>query len=245
MRASASSGRQAPTIRAFGLKHTAREMAVASGVSLLPGSGVLPDAEAAVDAARKIGFPVILKSTAGGGGIGMQVCGDASEVAEKFALVQRLAQASFGDPRVYAEKYVAHARHVEVQIFGDGQGGVVSLGERDCSLQRRHQKVIEETPAPGLSNDVREALHEAARALGRQARYESAGTVEFLYDAQAQKFFFLEVNTRLQVEHCVTEEVFGVDLVEWMVRQAAGAFGLPAQESSRPKRLRDRGAGLR
>jgi urea carboxylase len=224
-------GPRAEHMRAFGLKHTARALAEAEGVPLLPGSGLLGDVAEAEAAAARIGYPVMLKSTAGGGGIGMRICRDARDLAEKWASVQRLSGANFGDARVYLEKYVARARHVEVQIFGDGQGGIIALGERDCSLQRRHQKVIEETPAPGLSEATRIALHAAATALGRAVSYESAGTVEFVLDADTGGFFFLEVNTRLQVEHCVTEEVFGVDLVEWMVRQAAGEFVLPDQDS--------------
>jgi urea carboxylase len=224
-------GPRAEHMRAFGLKHTARALAEREGVPLLPGSGLLVDlAEATTEAAR-IGYPVMLKSTAGGGGIGMQICRDAEDLAAKWAGVQRLSGANFGDARLYLEKFVARARHVEVQIFGDGRGGIVALGERDCSLQRRHQKVIEETPAPGLSPATRKALHAAAIALGRAVAYESAGTVEFVLDADTGQFYFLEVNTRLQVEHCVTEEVFGVDLVEWMVRQAAGDFVLPDQAS--------------
>jgi urea carboxylase len=222
-------------MRAFGLKHTARALAEAEGVPLLPGSGLLVDiAEAEAEAAR-IGYPVMLKSTAGGGGIGMQICRDAHDLAVNWASVQRLSGANFGDARVYLEKYVARARHVEVQIFGDGRGGIVALGERDCSLQRRHQKVIEETPAPGLPEATRIALQDAATALGRAVAYESAGTVEFVLDADTGGFYFLEVNTRLQVEHCVTEAVFGVDLVEWMVRQAADEFVLPDQASLAPR----------
>ncbi|ABY32096.1 urea carboxylase [Methylorubrum extorquens] len=209
-------------LRAFGLKHTARELAKASGVPLLPGTDLLPDLETALSAAEAIGYPVMLKSTAGGGGIGMQLCHSAQELAERFAAVERTARASFGDARVYLERFVAQARHVEVQIFGDGRGRVVALGERDCSLQRRNQKVIEETPAPGLSDAVRARLHAAAVALGESVAYASAGTVEFIYDPDREDFSFLEVNTRLQVEHPVTEAVFGIDLVEWMVRQAAG-----------------------
>ena len=221
-------------IRAFGLKHTARELAMESGVPLLPGSGLLDSAEEAVAAASRIGYPVMLKSTAGGGGIGMQLCRDEAELLDRFATVRRLSANNFGDARVYLEKFVSAARHVEVQIFGDGKGGVVTLGERDCSLQRRNQKVIEETPAPGLSAATRATLHRAARALGEAVQYASAGTVEFVYDAEAEAAYFLEVNTRLQVEHCITEEVFGVDLVEWMVRQAAGAFTLPEQATLIP-----------
>ncbi|KQT89012.1 urea carboxylase [Methylobacterium sp. Leaf466] len=209
-------------LRAFGLKHTARELAKASGVPLLPGTDLLPDLATALGAAEAIGYPVMLKSTAGGGGIGMRLCTSPAELAEHYASVERTARASFGDARVYLERFVARARHVEVQIFGDGQGRVVALGERDCSLQRRNQKVVEETPAPGLSDAVRARLHAAAVALGTSVSYASAGTVEFIYDPDRQDISFLEVNTRLQVEHPVTEAVFGIDLVEWMIRQAAG-----------------------
>jgi urea carboxylase len=207
---------------AFGLKHKARELAQRSGVSLLPGSGLLETIDQAEAEADRIGFPLMLKSTAGGGGIGMQLCHDLATLRERFAAVQRTARASFGDARVYLERYVAKARHIEVQIFGNGNGEVIALGERDCSLQRRNQKVVEETPAPGLSDEMRDRLHQAAIALGKSVAYESAGTVEFIYDVEREDFHFLEVNTRLQVEHPVTEAVFGVDLVEWMVRQAAG-----------------------
>ncbi|MFG1329745.1 5-oxoprolinase/urea amidolyase family protein [Xanthobacter autotrophicus] len=209
-------------LKDFGLKHTARALAKASGVPLLPGTDLLDSAEAALEAAQAITYPVMLKSTAGGGGIGMQLCHTPQELADTFERVQRTARASFGDARVYLERFVAEARHVEVQIFGDGKGKVVALGERDCSLQRRNQKVVEETPAPLLSDDVRARLHAAAVQLGESVSYESAGTVEFIYDPARQEFYFLEVNTRLQVEHPVTEAVFGIDLVEWMIRQAAG-----------------------
>ncbi|MEY9439512.1 urea carboxylase [Bradyrhizobium elkanii] len=207
---------------AFGLKHRAREIAERSGVPLLPGSGLLETIDEAVQQAEAIGFPVMLKSTAGGGGIGMQLCHDMATLRERFESVQRTARASFGDARVYLERFVARARHIEVQIFGNGKGDVVALGERDCSLQRRNQKVFEETPAPGLSADIRRRLHAAAVSLGKAVSYESAGTVEFIYDVEREDFYFLEVNTRLQVEHPVTEQVTGVDLVEWMIRQAAG-----------------------
>ena len=177
----------------------------------------------------------MLKSTAGGGGIGMQLCRDADELAERFTKIARLAANNFGDARLFLERFVARARHVEVQIFGDGKGGVVALGERDCSVQRRNQKVVEETPAPDLSDGVRARLHAAAVALCKAVKYESAGTVEFLYDVDREESYFLEVNTRLQVEHPVTEEIFGVDLVEWMIRQAAGEFTLPRQDELRPR----------
>lgn len=209
-------------IEAFGLKHTARDLAKANGVPLLPGTGLIADIDEALSAAETIGYPVMLKSTAGGGGIGMQLCADPEILRESFASVQRTATASFGDARVYLERFVFDARHVEVQLFGDGAGRVIALGERDCSLQRRNQKVIEETPAPLLSDEVRARLHQAAVDLGSAVSYASAGTVEFIYDPAREEFYFLEVNTRLQVEHPVTEAVFGIDLVEWMIRQAAG-----------------------
>ncbi len=209
-------------LRDFGLKHTARALAKESGLPLLPGTGLLADAPAAVEAAAVIGYPVMLKSTAGGGGIGMQLCRDDAELAAAFDSVQRLARGNFADGGLYLEKFVERARHLEVQLFGDGTGGVLSLGERDCSLQRRNQKVVEETPAPGLTQETREALSAAAVALGASVQYRSAGTVEFVYDVDTAHFYFLEVNTRLQVEHGVTEEVTGVDIVEWMVRLAAG-----------------------
>ncbi len=218
-------GPTADNIRAFGLKHTARDLAQAHGVPLAPGTDLLVDPAAALKAAERIGFPVILKATAGGGGIGMRVCETAEAVEEAFAAVQRLATGNFSDGGVFLERYVRKARHVEVQVFGDGAGKVVALGERDCSLQRRNQKVVEETPAPGLPAATRAALLDAAVRLASAANYRSAGTVEFLYDADRDDFFFLEVNTRLQVEHGVTEQVTGVDLVEWMVRGAAGDFG--------------------
>jgi urea carboxylase len=213
-------------MRAFGLKHTARDLAEANHVPLLPGSGLLSDAGHAQAEAARIGYPVMLKSTAGGGGIGMRLIWSADELVEAFQSVDRLARANFKEAGIFLEKYVEHARHIEVQIFGDGQGHVVALGERDCSVQRRNQKVIEETPAPGLSDAQRQNLLDTAVRLGQAVGYRSAGTVEFVYDTQSGQFYFLEVNTRLQVEHGVTEEVTGVDLVEWMVREAAGELDL-------------------
>lgn len=212
-------------IRTFGLKHSARALAAEHGVPLAPGTGLLTGEEEAVEAARHIGFPIILKATAGGGGIGMRICHSEDDIRQGFATVARLGEGNFGDAGVFLERYVGRARHVEVQIFGDGAGRVMPLGERDCSLQRRNQKVVEEAPAPLLPETVRRELIASAVRLGQAANYRSAGTVEFLYDADQQQFFFLEMNTRLQVEHGVTEEVMGVDLVEWMVRGGAGDFG--------------------
>jgi urea carboxylase len=207
-------------IIAFGLKHEARRLAGEAGVPLVPGTDLLESAAAAVAAAEEIGYPVMLKSTAGGGGIGMKVCRDAEELSKEFDSVVRLSERSFGSGGVFIERFIQRGRHVEVQIFGDGAGRVLALGERDCSVQRRNQKVFEETPAPGLSAEVRAALHAAAVKLGESVHYRSAGTVEFIYDADRGDFFFLEVNTRLQVEHGVTELVTGIDLVEWMIRLA-------------------------
>ena len=213
-------------ITAFGLKHTARDLAEAHGVALAPGTGLLTDPAAAVGAAVEIGYPVILKATAGGGGIGMKICHSAPELSEAFAGVVRMGAGNFGNGGVFLERYVETARHIEVQVFGDGQGRVVALGERDCSLQRRNQKVVEETPAPLLPPATRAAMIDAAVRLTAGANYLSAGTVEFLYDPARDDYYFLEVNTRLQVEHGVTEQVTGVDLVEWMVRGAAGDFAM-------------------
>ncbi|HWZ79239.1 MAG TPA: urea carboxylase [Candidatus Sulfotelmatobacter sp.] len=216
-------------MRDFGLKHTAREIAAENGVPMLPGTGVLKDVDAALKAAEGVGYPTMLKSTAGGGGIGMRLCASAEELRDAYEGVSRQSQASFGSSNLYLERFVTAARHIEVQLLGDGRGSVIALGERDCSIQRRNQKVIEETPAPGLPDDIRARLLETAIRLGKAVRYQSAGTVEFIYDNSCGDFYFLEVNTRLQVEHGVTEEVTGVDLVEWMVRLAAG--DMPALES--------------
>jgi urea carboxylase len=209
-------------MRAFGLKHTARALAQKCALPLLPGTDLLAQLPDALAAAERIGYPVMLKSTAGGGGIGMRRCDSPDELSAAFANVQRLAANNFSDAGVFLEKFVSRARHIEVQLFGDGRGRVIALGERDCSVQRRNQKVIEESPAPGLTDATRSALAAAAVRLGEVVGYRSAGTVEYVFDAASGEFYFLEVNTRLQVEHGVTEEVGGVDLVEWMIRTAAG-----------------------
>jgi urea carboxylase len=209
-------------MRDFGLKHTARALAQQANVPMLPGSGLVDDLEQAVVEAAHIGYPLMLKSTAGGGGIGMQLCHHETELRDAYHSVERLAKNNFSQGGMFLEKYVERARHIEVQIFGDGRGGVVALGERDCSLQRRNQKVVEETPAPGLTDTLRTQLMASAVRLAQSVNYQSAGTVEFVYDIRSAQFYFLEVNTRLQVEHGVTEQVTGVDLVEWMIRVAAG-----------------------
>jgi len=224
---------------AFGAKHTARALARAAGVPMMAGTELLSSADEAVAAARAIGLPVMVKATGGGGGIGLQACFTEAEVAEAFERVARLAATHFGDPAaggesgglgdwsvsprkqgVFVEWLVRPARHVEVQVFGDGTGRVAILGDRDCSLQRRNQKVIEEAPAPGLPPSLRRRLREAARDLAASVAYRSAGTVEFVYDPARREVSFLEVNARLQVEHPVTEQVYRVDLVEQMLRLA-------------------------
>ncbi|MDH6500712.1 5-oxoprolinase/urea amidolyase family protein [Streptomyces sp. SAI-149] len=206
----------------FGTKHTARAAAEAAGVPLAPGTGLLPSVDAALEAAGAIGYPVMLKATGGGGGIGMSACHSAAELTDAWDRVQRVAAGSFSSAGVFLERLVEHARHVEVQVFGDGEGGIVTFGDRDCSLQRRNQKVLEEAPAPGLPPHVRAQLTDSARDLCAAVGYRSAGTVEFVYDAAREEVYFLEVNTRLQVEHPVTEEIYGVDLVAWMLRLARG-----------------------
>ncbi|MDF7826390.1 urea carboxylase [Pontiellaceae bacterium B12227] len=206
----------------FGLKHMARDLAEAAGVPLVPGTPLLNSEDEALEAAEKIGYPIMLKSTAGGGGIGMRICNSSDELEAHYETIKRLGKNYFKDEGVFLEKYIKTSRHIEVQVFGNGMGDVVILGERDCSVQRRNQKVIEETPAPNISDETRAALHAAAKVLTEKVAYRSAGTVEFIYDTATEEFYFLEVNTRLQVEHGITEEVFGVDLVRWMVELAAG-----------------------
>ncbi|WP_327716045.1 5-oxoprolinase/urea amidolyase family protein [Streptomyces sp. NBC_00490] len=206
----------------FGAKHTARAAAETAGVPLAPGTGLLASLTDALAQAEAIGYPVMLKATGGGGGIGMSACHSGDELADAWERVQRVAAASFSSAGVFLERLVEDARHVEVQVFGDGAGRVVTFGDRDCSLQRRNQKVLEEAPAPGLPDHVRQQLAGAARDLCASVGYRSAGTVEFVYDAAREEAYFLEVNTRLQVEHPVTEEIYGVDLVAWMLRLARG-----------------------
>jgi urea carboxylase len=209
-------------LRVFGLKHTARALAKQHGVPMLEGTELLENLDAALVAGEQVGYPVMLKSTAGGGGIGMRVCRSAAELSDAFEAVKRLGQNNFSDSGVFIEKYIQRARHLEVQVFGDGQGEVLALGVRDCSVQRRNQKVLEETPAPNLPAGMADELCAAAIKLAKAVSYRSAGTVEFVYDSEAERFYFLEVNTRLQVEHGVTEQVWGVDLVRWMIELAAG-----------------------
>lgn len=205
----------------LGLKHRARAIAAEAGVPTVPGSDrLLLSLEDALSEGHRIGYPLMLKSTAGGGGIGLSHCQDAESLKTTFESVQRQATANFGNGGVFLERFVRRARHIEVQILGDGKGRVIAVGDRDCSLQRRHQKVVEESPAIMVPLEVREKMQAAAVRLGSSVKYRNVGTVEFIYDVDTQEFYFLEVNTRLQVEHPVTESVTGLDLVECMLKAA-------------------------
>jgi len=215
-------GPPAEAIRAMGDKTEARRLMAAAGVPTVPGSpGPVADVAAAEAAAGAIGFPLILKAAGGGGGIGMARVDRAGDVATAFATATRRAQSAFGNAAVYLERYLERPRHVEMQVFADAHGAVVHLHERECSIQRRHQKLIEESPAPGLDPATKRGLAEAAVAGARAIGYVNAGTMEFLVDASG-RFYFLEMNTRIQVEHPVTEEVTGLDLVVEQLRVAAG-----------------------
>ncbi|MBI6923716.1 acetyl/propionyl/methylcrotonyl-CoA carboxylase subunit alpha [Pseudomonas putida] len=215
-------GPPASAIDAMGSKSAAKALMEAAGVPLVPGyHGQAQDLDTFKQAARHVGYPVLLKASAGGGGKGMKVVEDESQLADALASAQREALSSFGDARMLVEKYVLKPRHVEIQIFADRQGHCLYLNERDCSIQRRHQKVVEEAPAPGLSADLRRAMGEAAVRAAQAIGYVGAGTVEFLLDARGE-FFFMEMNTRLQVEHPVTEAITGLDLVAWQIRVACG-----------------------
>jgi urea carboxylase len=224
-------GPDSKDITQFGLKHRARELATNAGVPLLPGSNLLKDEQEATAFADSIGYPVMLKSTAGGGGIGLMCCRNAEELSASFEAVQRQGLNSFSDSGVFIEKFIANARHIEVQMFADGDGRALAVGERDCSSQRRNQKVIEECPAPGLDEQTRAALYNHSQALLASVNYRNIATVEYILDVDTGRYYFLEVNTRLQVEHGVTEEVYGVDLVQWMIEEAEGAIDLEAKAS--------------
>jgi 3-methylcrotonyl-CoA carboxylase alpha subunit len=216
-------GPPAAAIRAMGSKSASKAAMAAVGVPVAPGyHGADQSPAVLVAEARQIGFPLIIKASAGGGGKGMQVVNSAGEVAAAVESAQRLARTAFGDDRLLMERYFPQARHVEVQIFADSHGDIVSMFDRDCSVQRRHQKIIEEAPAPNLRDEVRAAMSQAAIQSARAVGYVGAGTVEFLVD-EAQHFYFMEMNTRLQVEHPVTELITGIDLVEWQLRIATGA----------------------
>jgi len=209
-------------IGAMGDKIAAKRLADQAGVATVPGHlDTIADAERGIEIAREIGYPVMLKAAAGGGGKGMRIAHDEAELREGFSGAQHEARSSFGDDRIFLEKYIEEPRHIEIQVLGDAHGNIVHLGERECSIQRRHQKIIEEAPSPFISAETRAAMGAQAVALARAVGYRSAGTVEFIVDREAN-FYFLEMNTRLQVEHPVTELVTGLDLVELMIRVAAG-----------------------
>lgn len=217
-------------IRTMGDKATARRTVMEVGVPTVPGTeGEIHDLEEALAAAREIGFPVMIKATAGGGGKGMRVAPEEATFEKLFRQARNEAEAAFGDPGVYLERFLIRPRHVEFQVFGDSLGQIVHLGERDCSIQRRHQKLIEESPSPALDRDLRDAMGEAAVRAAEAIQYVGAGTVEFLLD-ESGSFFFIEMNTRIQVEHPVTEVTMGLDLVKEQIRVAAGeALSFPVQ----------------
>ncbi|MEM9099051.1 MAG: biotin/lipoyl-containing protein, partial [Pseudomonadota bacterium] len=231
-------GPPASAIRAMGLKDAAKALMEQAGVPVVPGyHGDAQDPAFLAEQAGEIGYPVLIKARAGGGGKGMRRVEAAADFAEALVGAQREGQASFGDPRVLVEKYVATPRHIEIQVFGDAHGNVVHLNERDCSLQRRHQKVIEEAPAPGMPEAMRHAMGEAAVQAAKAIGYQGAGTIEFIVDAsnglQENAFYFMEMNTRLQVEHPVSEAITGLDLVAWQLRIAAGE-SLPLTQDQIP-----------
>ncbi len=210
-------------IREMGNKLLARKLVRGFGIPVIPGSETVNDVNQALDEAARIGYPVIIKAAAGGGGRGIQIISEPSQLSTVFETAAAEARAAFGDEVLYLEKYIRNARHIEVQVIGDAHGNVIHLGERDCSLQRRYQKVIEEAPAPFLSDSLREEIRSAGVTIARNIGYQSAGTVEFILDKEKQKFYFLEMNTRVQVEHPVTEMISGVDIVQEQIRVAAGA----------------------
>jgi len=209
-------------MRKMGNKIQARALARRAGVPTLQGSERIESARQAAEVAAQIGFPIIIKAAAGGGGRGMKLVTDAKDLEQALISTAAEARAGFGDPTLYLERFIANARHIEVQVLGDRFGNVIHLGERDCSLQRRHQKIVEEAPAPGVPDHLRVPIQSAAVTLAREISYQNAGTVEFLFDEDSKQFYFLEMNTRIQVEHPVTEVLTGVDLVQQQFRIAAG-----------------------
>jgi acetyl-CoA carboxylase biotin carboxylase subunit len=223
-------GPSAKNITDMGDKLEARKIADSCGVPTVPGSDHAKNPREAIAQAEKIGYPVLLKASAGGGGRGIKLIWNASEMQTMFSTAAAEARAAFGNDTLYMERYVGNARHIEVQVLGDRSGNVIHLGERDCSLQRRHQKIIEEAPAYAVSKEVRAQICNAAAILARSIGYQNAGTVEFIFDNDTHAFFFLEMNTRIQVEHPVTEMITGVDLVAQQLRIARGET-LPYKQS--------------
>jgi len=227
-------GPPAEAIAAMGSKTSARQLAIAAGTPVVPGTTeALKDAKQAEKLAGEFGYPVLLKASAGGGGKGMRVVREASEIANALGSAQREAQNAFGDDAVYIEKYIEGPRHVEIQVLADAHGNCIALGERECSIQRRHQKMVEEAPSVAVSPELRKRMGDAAVAAAKAAGYVNAGTCEFLLDRNGD-FYFLEMNTRIQVEHPVTELVMGIDLVQWQLR-IAGGEPLPFLETPEPK----------
>lgn len=215
-------GPSAVAIETMGAKAVARETMRKAGVPIIPGTeGIITDFNEAVKTAADIGYPVIIKATAGGGGKGMRVAWDQSELEKAISMAQQEAETAFGNAGVYLEKYLEEPRHIEIQILADSHGNAVHLGERDCSIQRRHQKLIEEAPSMAITESIREAMGNAAVAAAKAVQYVTAGTVEFLLDKHGQ-FYFMEMNTRIQVEHPVTEYITGIDLIREQIRAAAG-----------------------
>ncbi len=218
-------GPSSKAMRAMGDKASARATMIASGVPVTPGTGLVESVDEVREFAKKVGFPIIIKATAGGGGKGMRIVREEYELEDAFNLCRNEAKNAFGNPEVYCEKYLENPRHIEVQILADSFGNVVHLGERDCSIQRRHQKLLEEAPSPAISEDIRKAMGQAAVNAAKAINYEGAGTIEFLLDEtdpKNKKWYFMEMNTRVQVEHCVSEMISGVDIVKEQVRVAAG-----------------------
>jgi acetyl-CoA carboxylase biotin carboxylase subunit len=227
-------GPKAEQIRQMGDKISARQMAKNLGILVIPGSGMVQNLDETFPIAEKIGYPLLLKAAAGGGGRGMKIAKKPEDLKICFPEAYAEAQAAFGDGRLYLEKFISNARHVEIQIIGDRHGNVVHLGERDCSLQRRYQKMLEEAPSPGVPPETRNRMSQAAIEISQAIQYESAGTVEFILDQDSGQFYFLEMNTRIQVEHPVTEMTTGIDLVKEQIRVASGLPLSLSQSDVRP-----------
>jgi len=215
-------GPSSDSIKIMGIKDVARTTMEAAGVPLVPGTGIVPDIETGKEWAAKIGYPVIIKATAGGGGKGIRVARTEEDLIKGIDITQKEAAAAFGNPGVYLEKFIEYFRHCEIQVLADGYGNVVHLGERDCTVQRRMQKLVEEAPSPALTPERRAEMGAAAVKAAEACNYEGAGTIEFIYDYQEDKFYFMEMNTRIQVEHPVTEMISGVDLVQQQLKIASG-----------------------